>query len=98
MLCEVEALEGTGATVRPHDFRRTVASLLDAQLDTKTVAAQLGHSTEATTLRNYAKRTHIAPDVRVVLDLLADKPDSDSPQIECHGKMMDPGNDTAPDR
>ncbi|GAB2469887.1 hypothetical protein GCM10027063_07830 [Promicromonospora xylanilytica] len=81
-----EALEGTGVTVRPHDFRRTVASLLDAQLDTKTAAAQLGHSTEATTLRHYVKRTHIAPDVRVVLDLLVNQPDSDSPEANVMGK------------
>lgn len=73
-----EALEGTGATVRPHDFRRTVASLLDAQLDTKTAAAQLGHSTEATTLRHYVKRTHVAPDVT--------QPDADSPEANVMGK------------
>lgn len=81
-----EALDGTGVTARPHDFRRTVASLLDAQLDTKTAAAQLGHSTEATTLRHYVKRTHVAPDVRVVLDLLVSQPDSDSPEANVMGK------------
>lgn len=81
-----EALEGTGVTVRPHDFRRTVASLLDAQLDTKTAAAQLGHSTEATTLRHYVKRTQVAPDIRVVLDMLVSEPDSDSPETNVMGK------------
>lgn len=81
-----EALEGTGVTVRPHDFRRTVASLLDAELDTKTAAAQLGHSTEATTLRHYVKRTHVAPDVRVVLDLLVTQPDADRGNANVMGK------------
>ncbi|MEV0950723.1 hypothetical protein [Promicromonospora sp. NPDC050249] len=63
-----------------------MASLLDAQLDTKTAAAQLGPSTEATTLRHYVKRTHIAPAVRVVLDLLVNRPTSDSPESNVMGK------------
>lgn len=65
-----QALDGTGVTVRPHDFRRTVATLLDQELDTKTAAAQLGHTSEATTLRHYIRKSNIAPDVRTVLDQL----------------------------
>ncbi|MBO0611095.1 site-specific integrase [Myceligenerans salitolerans] len=65
-----EALDGTGVTVRPHDFRRTVADHIHDELDTKTAAAQLGHSSEATTLRHYVRRKNIAPDVRTVLDML----------------------------
>ena len=69
-------------TVRPHDFRRTVADHLDSQLNTKTAAAQLGHSSEATTLRHYVRCKNIAPDVRTVLDMLIadaeDRPESKS--------------------
>ena len=65
-----QALDGTGVTVRPHDFRRTVADHLDSQLNTKAAAAQLGHSSESTTLRHYVRRKNIAPDVRTVLDML----------------------------
>jgi hypothetical protein len=42
--------------------------------------------TEATTLRHYVKRTPVAPDVRVVLDLLVNQPDSDSPRANVMGK------------
>jgi hypothetical protein len=45
-----------------------------------------GSSTEATTLRHYVKRTHVAPDVRVVLDLLVSEPDSDFPETNVMGK------------
>lgn len=41
---------------------------------------------EVTTLRHYDKRTHIAPDLWVVLDLLVDQPDSDSPEPNVTGK------------
>lgn len=59
---------------------------LFTQLDTKTAAAELDHSMEVTTLRHYDKRTHIAPDLWVVLDLLVDQPDSDSPEPNVTGK------------
>ena len=65
-----EALRGTGVAVKPHDFRRTVATLVADESSTKDATALLGHSTEATTVRHYIKRTHVAPDVRQVLDLL----------------------------
>lgn len=68
------ALGGTGVKVAPHDFRRTVADHLDENLDTKTAQLQLGHSSEATTLRHYIRRKNIAPDVRTVLDKLIESP------------------------
>lgn len=67
-----QALDGTGVSVAPHDFRRTVATLIDDEIDTRTAAAQLGHGSEATTLRHYVRRKNIAPDVREVLDMLID--------------------------
>jgi len=63
-------LRDTGVVVKPHDFRRTVATLVADKSKTKDAMALLGHSTEATTLRHYIKRTHIAPDLRDVLDVL----------------------------
>ncbi len=65
-----QALDGTGVTIAPHDFRRTVGTLLGHEVDAKTAAAQLGHSSGAVTLRHYIRRRNIAPDVRDVLDLL----------------------------
>ncbi len=32
--------------------------------------ALLGHADEGTTVRHYVKRTHVAPDLRVVIDQL----------------------------
>ncbi|GAB3175074.1 hypothetical protein GCM10027059_48270 [Myceligenerans halotolerans] len=73
-----EALTGTGVKIAPHDFRRTVGDLLDDKLDTKTAQLQLGHSSEATTLRHYVRRKNIAPDVRTVLDKLIESPAADA--------------------
>ncbi|WP_368860270.1 hypothetical protein [Isoptericola croceus] len=35
--------------------------------------ALLGHADEGTTVRHYVKRTHVAPDLRVVIDQLVEQ-------------------------
>lgn len=57
--------------VTPHTFRKTVATLLDAEADLRTAAQQLGHSGTAVTARHYVERARIGPDMRKVLDALA---------------------------
>jgi integrase len=49
--------------VTPHTFRKTVATLLDREADTKTAAAQLGHSSEEITTTYYIQKANQAPDV-----------------------------------
>jgi integrase len=42
-----QARADTGlAWVTPHTFRKTVATLIDKEADTKTAAAQLGHASD----------------------------------------------------
>ena len=60
--------------VIPHTFRKTVATLIDQETDTKTAAAQLGHKNEEITTAYYIQKAHQAPDVSSVLDALG--PDS----------------------
>jgi len=60
--------------VIPHTFRKTVATLIDQETDTKTAAAQLGHKNEEITTAYYIQKAHQAPDVSSVLD--APGPDS----------------------
>lgn len=57
--------------VTPHTFRKTVATLLDAEADLRTAAQQLGHSGTAVTARHYVERAQVGPDMRKVLDALA---------------------------
>jgi integrase len=59
--------------VTPHTFRKTVATLLDREADTKTAAAQLGHENEDTTKGHYIQKAHLAPDSSVVLNALGPK-------------------------
>jgi integrase len=56
--------------VTPHTFRKTVATLLDREADTKTAAAQLGHSSEEITSTYYIEKANQAPDVSEVLQVL----------------------------
>lgn len=56
--------------VTPHTFRKTVATLIDREADTKTAAAQLGHKNEEITTIYYIEKPHLAPDVSNVLDAL----------------------------
>lgn len=56
--------------VTPHSFRKTVATLLDRQLDSEHAAAQLGHSDTSVTKAHYIQKAHTAPDVSDVLEQL----------------------------
>jgi integrase len=65
------AREDTGLDwVTPHTFRKTVATLIDREADTKTAAAQLGHKNEEITTTYYIQKAQVAPDVSSVLDTL----------------------------
>jgi integrase len=59
--------------VTPHTFRKTVATLLDREADTKTAAAQLGHSSEEITSTYYIQKANQAPDVSHVLQVLGSR-------------------------
>ncbi len=68
-----EARKDTGLEwVTPHTFRKTVATLIDREADTKTAAEQLGHSKEDVTNTYYIDKAKIAPDMSEVLQALAD--------------------------
>lgn len=56
--------------VTPHTFRKTVATQLDREADTKTAAAQLGHSSEEITSTYYIEKANQALDVSDVLQVL----------------------------
>jgi integrase len=56
--------------VVPHTFRKTVATLLDREADTKTASEQLGHATEEVTNTYYIEKAKVAPDVSDVLQVL----------------------------
>jgi integrase len=56
--------------VTPHTFRKTVATLIDRQTDTKTASAQLGHANEQVTTTHYIEKANIAPDVSHLLQQL----------------------------
>jgi integrase len=58
--------------VTPHTFRKTVATLIDKESDTKTAAAQLGHASQDVTTTFYIAKPAIAPDVSAILERLAD--------------------------
>jgi integrase len=56
--------------VTPHTFRKTVATLLDREADTKSAAEQLGHANETITDTYYIEKAKLAPDVSEVLQTL----------------------------
>ncbi|TCB87728.1 site-specific integrase [Micromonospora zingiberis] len=60
--------------VTPHTFRKTVATLIKEETDTKSAAAQLGHSSEEVTTTYYIAKPVQAPDVSDVLERLAANP------------------------
>ncbi|MCF4123232.1 tyrosine-type recombinase/integrase [Antribacter sp. KLBMP9083] len=70
-----EAREGTGVKVTPHDFRRTVATRVANETTIGNASALLGHADEGTTVRHYVRRTHVAPDMREVIDQLVQQAD-----------------------
>jgi len=61
------------AWVSPHTFRKTVATLLDREADSKTAAAQLGHQSDEITKGYYIQKAHLAPDSSGVLNALGPK-------------------------
>ncbi|WP_265523011.1 DUF2625 family protein [Oerskovia flava] len=65
-----EAQAAIGTTVTPHDFRRNVATQVANSTTIGNATALLGHADEGTTVRHYVKRTHVAPDLRIVIDQL----------------------------
>jgi integrase len=56
--------------VTPHTFRKTVATLIDKEADTKSAAAQLGHASEEVTDTYYIAKPVLAPDVSEILEQL----------------------------
>ena len=56
--------------VTPHTFRKTVATLIDKEADTKSAAAQLGHASEDVTNTYYVAKPALAPDVSDILEQL----------------------------
>lgn len=64
------AQKDIGIDVRPHDFRRTVATQVARGTTLANATALLGHADESTTTRHYVQRIHVAPDVRAVIDQL----------------------------
>ncbi|MEU1756973.1 tyrosine-type recombinase/integrase [Micromonospora matsumotoense] len=58
------------AWVTPHTFRKTVATLIKEEKDTKSASAQLGHSSEEVTDTYYIAKPVQAPDVSDILERL----------------------------
>lgn len=56
--------------VTPHTFRKTVATHLDDEGETKAATQQLGHSNEDVTKKYYIVKPTTAPDVTHILDAL----------------------------
>ncbi|MBB2943212.1 integrase [Actinoplanes lutulentus] len=66
--------------VTPHTFRKTVATLIDEEANTKSAAAQLGHGSEEVTATYYIAKPAIAPDNSEILERLgADRTAAKSP-------------------
>ena len=57
--------------VTPHTFRKTVATLIDIELGSKSAAAQLGHASESTTKKHYVAKPARGPDVSRILQRFA---------------------------
>jgi integrase len=69
------------AWVTPHTFRKTVATLIKEEADTKSAAAQLGHASEEVTDTYYIAKPVLAPDVSEILEQLgADRGANDHAQ------------------
>lgn len=55
-------------TISPHVFRKSVATLIDAEATLEAAAAVLGHSGTAVTAKHYVKKATAAPDMSEILD------------------------------
>ncbi|WP_340697956.1 hypothetical protein [Cellulosimicrobium funkei] len=87
MLAESLDLGPDSASTGPHQRHGHPARLPpnrgDAVADSTTIGdatALLGHVDEGATVRHDVKRTHIAPDLRVVIDQLVQQAAADDPQ------------------
>lgn len=63
----LKTVEGQGG-ISPHVFRKSVATLIDAEATLEVAAAVLGHSGTAVTSKHYVAKAAAAPDVSAVLD------------------------------
>lgn len=54
--------------VTPHTFRRTVATLIDDQVNTSAASQVLGHASEETTKESYVAKPKVAADVSAVMN------------------------------
>ncbi|MDG4795377.1 site-specific integrase [Micromonospora sp. WMMD1082] len=72
--------------VTPHTFRKTVATLIDKEADTKRAAAQLGHATEQVTNKHYIVKPALAPDSSDILEQLGAGPETTGPAPQDRGK------------
>lgn len=63
------ALAGTDyAWVSTRTFRKTVATVIDKDVDAKSASRQLGHAHESTTEGHYIARSELAPDLSEILE------------------------------
>lgn len=63
----LKTIEGQGG-ISPHVFRKSVATLIDAEATLEAAAAVLGHSGTAVTSRHYVAKAATAPDMSSILD------------------------------
>ncbi|WP_258041916.1 hypothetical protein [Brevibacterium sediminis] len=54
--------------ISPHVFRKSVATLIDAEATLEAAAAVLGHSGTAVTAKHYVKKATAAPDMSEILN------------------------------
>lgn len=63
------ALDGTELSwVSTHTFRKTLATIIEREVDSKAAAAQLGHASEAITEGYYIVKSQIAPDLSALIE------------------------------
>ncbi|WFE38021.1 site-specific integrase [Micromonospora sp. WMMD998] len=72
--------------VTPHTFRKTVATLIDKEADTKSAAAQLGHATEQITNKHYIVKPALAPDSSDILEQLGAGPEATGLTLQDRGQ------------
>ena len=71
--------------VTPHTFRKTVATLIDKEANTKSAAAQLGHANENITNTYYIAKPALAPDVSDILEQLGTSRTATGPGLSDQG-------------
>lgn len=58
--------------VKPSSFRKTVATIIERESGSAIAARQLGHSSDAVTLKHYIQKDRRAPDSSVILERFGD--------------------------